>query len=110
MRILKSDVLTNRTKASSQTFHESAFVKALADIDVSKVLVKNVKHLQTIEVYKNEKPESMTTTRTKQAGKMVVLNLSTPSLLFYYLALIFFPSHLSLRLQNGTSSNFCHTN
>ena len=45
MRNLISDVVTNRTKSSSQTFHESAFVKVLADLDVPKDLVKNAKHL-----------------------------------------------------------------
>ena len=60
MRNLISDVVTNRTKSLSQTFHESAFVKAIADLDVPKDLVKNIKHLQMIEVYKNEKPQKMT--------------------------------------------------
>ena len=35
-------------------------MKALADLDVSKDLVKNVKHLQMLEAYKNEKPQTMT--------------------------------------------------
>ena len=34
MRNFISDVVTNRTKPLSQTFHESAFAKALADLDV----------------------------------------------------------------------------
>ena len=34
MRNFISDVVTNRTKPLSQTFHESAFPKALADLDV----------------------------------------------------------------------------
>ena len=42
MRNLISDVVTNRTKPSSQAFHESAFVKALADLDVPKDLAKNI--------------------------------------------------------------------
>ena len=62
MRNLISDVVTNHTRPSSQTFHESTFVKALADLDVPKDLVKNMKHLQMIEVYKNEKPQTMTPT------------------------------------------------
>ena len=57
---LISDVVTNRTNSSSQIFHESAFVKALADLDVPKDLVKNVKHLQMLEVNKNEKPQAIT--------------------------------------------------
>ena len=61
MRNLISDVVKNRTKPSSQTFHESAFVKALADLDVPKDLMKNMKHVQMTEVYKNEKPQTMTT-------------------------------------------------
>ena len=60
MRELISDVVTNRTKPSSQAFRESAFVKALADLDVPKDLVKNMKHLQMIEVYKNKKPQTIT--------------------------------------------------
>ena len=52
MRNFISDVVTNCTEPSSKTFHESAFVKALADLDVPKDLVKNMKHLQMIEVYK----------------------------------------------------------
>ena len=62
MRNLISDVVTNHTRPSSQTSHENAFVKALADLDVPKDLVKNMKHLQMIEVYKNEKPQTMTPT------------------------------------------------
>ena len=42
MRNLISDVVTNRTKPLSQAFHESAFVKALADLDVPKDLAKNI--------------------------------------------------------------------
>ena len=49
MRNLISHV-TNRTKSLSQTFHESAFVKVLADLDVPKDLVKNMNHLQMTEV------------------------------------------------------------
>ena len=60
MRSLISDAMTNRKKPPSQTFYERAFVKPLADLDVSKDLVKNVKHLQMLEVYKNEKPQTMT--------------------------------------------------
>ena len=60
MRNLISDVVTNRTKPSSQTFHESAFVKALADLDVPKDLVKNMKHIQMIEFFRNEKAQTMT--------------------------------------------------
>ena len=60
MRNLISDVVTNRTKSLSQTFHESAFVKAIADLDVPKDLVKNIKHLQMIEFYKNKKPQTIT--------------------------------------------------
>ena len=60
MRNLIFDVVTNDTKSLSQTFHESAFVKALTDLDVPKNLVKNVKHLQMLEVYKNEKSQIMT--------------------------------------------------
>ena len=60
MRNLIFDVVTNDTKSLSQTFHESAFVKALTDIDVPKNLVKNMKHLQMLEVYKNGKPQIMT--------------------------------------------------
>ena len=36
MKNLISDVVTNRTKPSTQTFHGSAFMKALADLDVPK--------------------------------------------------------------------------
>ena len=36
MKNLISDVVTNRTNPSSQTFHGSAFMKALADLDVPK--------------------------------------------------------------------------
>ena len=57
MRILKSDLVTNCTKSSSQTFRKSTFVKALADLDVPKDLVKNMKHLQILEFNKNEKPQ-----------------------------------------------------
>ena len=60
MRTLISDVVTNRTKLSSHRFHESAFLKALTDLDVPKDLVKNKKHLQMLEDYKNGKPETMT--------------------------------------------------
>ena len=60
MRNLISDVMTNSTKPSSQTFHDSDFVKALPHLNVPKDLVKNVKHLQILEVYKNEKPQTMT--------------------------------------------------
>ena len=59
MRNLISDVMTYSTKPSSQTFHDSAFVKALPHLDVPEDLVKNVKHLQMFEVYKNEKPQTM---------------------------------------------------
>ena len=34
MRNFISDVVTNRTKPLSEAFHESAFPKALADLDV----------------------------------------------------------------------------
>ena len=60
MRNLISDVVTNRRKPSSQTFHDSAFGKALADLDVPKDLVESVKRLQMLKVYKNEKPQTMT--------------------------------------------------
>ena len=69
MRNLISDVLTNRIKPSSQTFHQSAFVKALADLGVPKDLVKNMKHLKMIEVYKNEKPQTITPTRAEKKKK-----------------------------------------
>ena len=59
MKNLISNVMTNRAKPSSQTFNESAPVKTLAYIDVAKDLVKNMKHLQMLEVYKNEKPQTM---------------------------------------------------
>ena len=59
MRNLISDVVTNRRKPSSQTFHDSAFGKALADLDVPKDLVESVKRLQMLKVYKNEKPQTM---------------------------------------------------
>ena len=74
---------------SSQAFHVSAFVKALADLDVPKDLVKNMKHLQ-IEVYKNEKPQTMTPagTERKKSGCRQPLEIIS---LFYYIALIFFP-------------------
>ena len=60
MRNLISDVVTNRRKPSSQTFHDSAFGKALADLDVPKDLVESVKRLQMLKVYKSEKPQTMT--------------------------------------------------
>ena len=60
MRNLISDVVTNCTKPLSQTFHESAFVKAFADLDVPRDLVENMKYLQMIEVNKNKKPRTMT--------------------------------------------------
>ena len=60
MRNLISNIVTNCTNPSSQIFHESAFMKALADLDVPKDLVQNVMHLQMIKVYKNEKPQTMT--------------------------------------------------
>ena len=99
MKNVMFDVVTNHTKPSPQTFHESAFVKALADLDVPKDLVKNMKHIQMIEVYKNEKPQTMTPAGAERRKKMVVLNLSVSLVLFYYIALFFFLSHLSLRLQ-----------
>ena len=55
MRNMIFDAVTNRTKLLSQTF-------PLADLDVPKDLVKNMKHLQMIEVYKNEKPQTATPT------------------------------------------------
>ena len=60
MRNLIFDVVTNCTKPLSQTFYEGAFIKALADLDVPKELVKNMKHLKMIEVYTDEKPQTMT--------------------------------------------------
>ena len=50
MRNLISDVMTYSTKPSSQTFHDSAFVKALPHLDVPEDLVKNVKHLRMLSV------------------------------------------------------------
>ena len=50
MRNLISHVVTNGTKSLSQTFHEKAFVNALADLDVLKDLVKHMKHLQMTEI------------------------------------------------------------
>ena len=73
MRNPISDVVTNRTKPSSQTFHESAFVKALANLDVPKNLVKNMKHIQMIEVYKNEQPQTMTPARAERRKKWLSL-------------------------------------
>ena len=70
MRNLISDVVTNRTKPLSQTFHESAFVKALADLDVPRDLVKNMKHLQVIEVNKNEKRQTMTPAGAERRKKL----------------------------------------
>ena len=70
MRNLISDVVTNRTKPLSQTFHESAFVKALADLDVLRDLVKNMKHLQVIEVNKNEKRQTMTPAGAERRKKL----------------------------------------
>ena len=69
MRNLISDVVTNRTKPSSQTCHESAFVKALADLDFPKDLVKNMKHLQMIEVYKNKKNHKQRPLQGHRGGK-----------------------------------------
>ena len=69
--------MTNRTKPLSQTFHQSDFVKAIADLDVPKDLVKNMKHLQMIEAYKNEKPQTMTPHMRREGEKMVAVNLST---------------------------------
>ena len=70
MRNLISDVVTNRTKPLSQTFHESTFVKALADLDVPRDLVKNMKHLQVIEVNKNEKRQTMTPAGAERRKKL----------------------------------------
>ena len=53
MRNPISDVMTNCTKPSSQTFHDSAFVKALPHLDVPEDLVKNVKHLRMLSVKKH---------------------------------------------------------
>ena len=109
MKNLMSDVVTNHTKPSSQTFHESAFVKALSDLDVPKDLVKNMKHIQMIEVYKNEKPQTMTLTGAERRKKMVVLNLSSSLVLFYYIVLFFSfsfksslatMSHILIRLRD----------
>ena len=69
MRKFISDVVTNRAKPSSQIFHESAFVKALEDLDVPKDLVKNVKHVQMLEVCKNEKPQTMTSAGAERRKK-----------------------------------------
>ena len=70
---LISDVVTNRRKPLSQTFHESAFKKALADLDVPKDLVKNMKHLQMLEVYKNEKPQTITPADKERKKKWLAL-------------------------------------
>ena len=81
------------------TYHESTFVKALADLDFPKDLVKNMKHLQMIEVYKNKKTTNNDLRRGIEEEKMVVLNLSTSLVVFSYIALFFFYSHLYFRLQ-----------
>ena len=87
MRNLISDVVTNRTKSLSQTFHESAFVKAIADLDVPKDLVKNMKHLQMIEVYKNEKPQKMTPAGAERRKKWLPQKWLV--LIFFFLIYIF---------------------
>ena len=69
MKNLISDVVTNRTKPLSQTFREIVFVKALADLDVPKDLVKNMKQMQMLTVYKNEKPQTMTPAGAKRRKK-----------------------------------------
>ena len=53
--------MINCKKFSSKTFHESAFVKALVDLDVPIALVKrHERHLQMLKVCKNGKPQTMT--------------------------------------------------
>ena len=91
MRNMIFDVLTNRTKVSFQMF-------PLEDLDALKDLVKNMKHLQMIEVYKNEKTNNDPFWDIEEE-KMVVLSLSTLLVLFYYIALIFFFFLICLRLQ-----------
>ena len=71
MRNLIFDVVTNRTKPLSKTFYEGAFVKALADLDVPKELVKNMKHLEMIEVYKDGKPQTMTLAGAERSKKLL---------------------------------------
>ena len=73
MRNLLSDVVRNRRKPSSQTFHESAFVKAFGGLDVPKDMLENVKHLQMLEVCKNEKPQTVTPAGVERMKKWLTL-------------------------------------
>ena len=69
---LLSDVLSTRKKPLSQTFHGSAFLKALSELDVPGDLIKNVNQSQMLEVYKNEdfsQPSQNLSVKKKQRRK-----------------------------------------
>ena len=104
MRNLISGVVTNHTKSSLLTFHESAFMKALADLDVPKDFVKNLNPLKLIEVYKNKNTNN-DPSREGEEEKMVALILSA-SLDFLLYSIIFF----LFLIYVFACSNVGHTN
>ena len=86
---LISDVIANRKKPLSQTFHGSAFVKALPDLDVPKDLVRNTSHLQMLEVYKTEKPHTMSSERKRKWLSSFYFWLYSRKILFFFLIQLF---------------------
>ena len=69
MSDLLADVVTKRKKPISHSFHRGAFLKALADIDVPTDMIKNEKHSQMLEAYKNEPYELKTESPVKKKKK-----------------------------------------
>ena len=66
-------------------------MKALADLDVpNKNLVKNMKHLEMLEVHKSDKPQTMTLAAAERRKSGCLQSLDMVSFPFLYSSKIFY--------------------
>lgn len=103
---LISLVVTNRKKPSTQRFHESAFVKDVTKQNGLKDLVKNMRHLQILEAYKNKKPQTMLNFTGTVVSETNFRPVFFAKVLLYFNTCYYSPSHNTGKHSN-TGKHWC---